>query len=302
MQYLPDLRNIAIFVQVLRLGSFTKAAKQLGFSTNAVSRRVMALEAEMGVKLLVRSTRSLSSTEEGRMLFSLAEKSVEEMMSARHALKTRLESVKGTVRIALPSILATARLLESIQVAQARYAGLGFQILISDGILEQIRESVDISIEPGPLSDTDRTATLLGGVAWRLAASRAYIERQGAPRTPLELAKHDCLTFAGKKRQVQWRLVNRNGKSTDIRLNSRFASNDSRFLREALLAGLGIGPISPGELEQGIRTGVLASVLPDYHFAEANDVYAVYTKNSNRIPRIRVGIELLSQCVNALVD
>jgi DNA-binding transcriptional LysR family regulator len=99
MQYLPDLRNIAIFVQVLRHGSFTKAAKQLGFSTNAVSRRVMDLEAELGVKLLVRSTRSLSGTEEGQMLFSLAEKSVEDIMSARHALKTRLESVKGTVRI-----------------------------------------------------------------------------------------------------------------------------------------------------------------------------------------------------------
>jgi DNA-binding transcriptional LysR family regulator len=302
MQYLPDLRSIALFVQVLRLGSFTKAAKQLGISTNAVSRKVMALEAELGVRLLVRSTRSLSGTEEGRMLFSLAEKSVEELMSARHALKTRLESVKGTVRIALPSILATSRFLESIQVAQDRYAGLDFQILISDGILEQIRESVDISIEPGPLRDTDRTATLLGGVAWRLAASRAYIERQGAPKTPAELAKHDCLAFVGKKRQVQWRLVNRNGKSTDIRLNSRFASNDSRFLREALLAGLGIGPIAPGELEQGVRAGILASVLPEYHFAEANDVYAVYAKNSNRIPRIRVGIELLSQCVKALVD
>jgi DNA-binding transcriptional LysR family regulator len=177
---------------------------------------------------------------------------------------------------------------------------LGFHILISDGILDQIRESVDISIEPGPLRDTDRTATLLGGVAWKLAASRAYIERLGAPKTPVELAKHDCLTFVGKKRQTHWRLMNRNGKPASIRVNSRFESNDSRFLKEALLGGLGIGPISPGELEQGLRTGVLSSVLPDYHFAEANDVFAVYAKNANRIPRIRVGIELLSQCISAL--
>lgn len=293
MIYLPNLENISTFVLVTKMGSFTGAAKTLGISTNATSRRVMELEAEMGVRLLFRTTRSLSITEEGQILLSLAEKSVNDLMAVRDFIHNRKENINGLVRVGVPSVMVSKRLLSKIDQTLLKYPGLNIQIMISDGILDQLREEVDLSIEPGPLSNTDRIARSLGALEWKLAASESYARKNGLPRSISDLENHYCLPFVGKRKQKKWALKASNGKITTVNIKRIFESNDSRVLRQAIYEGLGIGPLSQGELSLGLKSGVLRPVLPNYSFAEASEIFAVFHKGSNQIPRNRVVLELL---------
>ena len=293
MLYLPNLENISTFVLVAKMGSFTRAAKTLEISTNATSRRVMELEAEMGVRLLFRTTRSLSTTEEGRILLSLAEKSVNDLIAARDFVQHRKENIKGLVRVGVPSVMVSKSLLSAVNLTFTKYPGLNIQIMISDGILDQIREEVDLSIEPGPLSNTDRIARPLGELEWKLAASESYAQKNGLPKSISDLENHFCLPFVGKRKQKQWALKASNGKIASVHIKRVFESNDSRVLRQAIYEGLGIGPLSQGELSLGLKSGALRAVLPDYSFAEASEMFAVFHRGSDQIPRNRVVLELL---------
>lgn len=293
MIYLPDIENISTFVMVVKLGGFTKVAKSLGLSTNAISRRVKELESALGVRLLVRTTRSVALTEEGSELFRLAEKNIMELAAARAVVQSKKENVSGLVRIGLPSILATEALLGSVQKLSLQFPELKTQILVSDGILDQIRESVDISIEPGPLKSTSRIGKLIGKIEWKLAASVAYVERYGMPKTIRSLEKHNCLAFVGRAKQKTWTIKANNGKLSRARIQSVFESNDSRVLRQAVYGGIGIGPVANGELSKASRAGLLRPVLPDYSFADASEIYVLYHKGADKLPRNHVMLELL---------
>lgn len=295
MFYSPELDDVSTFVLVAKTGSFTKAAKNLGLSTNAVSRRVIALEASLGVRLLYRTTRSLSLTQEGFEFYGLAEKSISDLMAARELLRSKKDVVRGLVRVAMPSVLANRNLLLAFEKELRRYTDLQIRTMISDDDMGRLRESVDISIEPGPVGSTDRVARFLGRIEWKLAASPSYVNQFGIPKKVEDLEDHFCLPFVGKTKQKSWSLKTLHGEIRRVRIKSHFASNDSRTLRHAVYAGLGIGPLPPVELEESARSGLLLPILPAMCFAEASEVFAVFHRGADKFPRNRVVLDVIAK-------
>jgi len=295
---LSSLEALRAFAAVYETKGFTAAGRRLRLTTNAVSVRVQKLEEELGVRLFVRTTRSVSATEEGHHFYTRVARILAELEEAEEELRPRNAGLRGRVRIAVPGALATAPLLERLRELLHAHPQLSVQTRVSSLPIDLVSEAIDIGVVVGQLPESTFVGRLLGRVTWVLAATPSYLDQNGRPRTPTDLREHRCLRLLSNPPQDEWTLMDRRGREVVVPVRGGFEADDSRALGDATYSGLGIGVRPLGECSRAARDGRLEQVLPSYRF-QPLDVYGVIPKGRLRVPRIAACLEVLRE---ALLD
>nr|WP_315591712.1 LysR family transcriptional regulator [uncultured Cupriavidus sp.] len=288
-----DLNDLALFVQVVRAGSFSEAARRLHMPANTLSRRIDQLEGQLGTRLLHRSTRKLSLSTEGQTMFERYAPALDQILEIGR-LHGDAQAPSGSVRIA-----AMAGLFEILPITwltefYARFPQISIEFLLDDTPTDLIGERIDLAVRMGVETSSGFKVRRLGPSSMILAASPAYLKRRPAPRTLRELAAHDCLTISNRQGRSTWRLQGPRG-SQEVPINSRFAVNDMRVLAQACEAGLGIALLPQLMAEPVIDQGKLVHVLPTYRRTSPGlGLQLVYTSRPPLPPAVSAVADFLS--------
>ena len=260
-----DLNDVAMFVQVVRCGSFAEAARRLGVPPNTLSRRVQQLEARLGTRLLQRSTRKLTLTSAGQAFHERCAGAVDGLFEAGQDLMMGSQEPSGLVRVAAMADFFDFFPTEWVAEFLAAHPRVRIDFLLSDAKADLIAEQIDIAFRGGPLRDSGYVGRQLLGVrSDGMVASRSYIATRGIPRTLQELASHDCVTSAHPSGRTPWRLTGPDGVEEEVQVTGRFCANTAQALRKATLAGLGIALLPPSMAGLDVQAGLLVPVLPQY--------------------------------------
>ncbi|KKA09378.1 LysR family transcriptional regulator [Pseudomonas ogarae] len=260
-----DLNDVALFVQVVRSGSFAEAARRLGMPSNTVSRRVQQLEVQLESRLLQRSTRKLTLTHAGQGFYERCVDAVDGLMDAGQELMMGSEEPSGLVRIAAMADFFDFFPMEWVADFLAAHPRVQLDFVLSDARVDLIADRIDVAFRGGPLQDSGYVGRqLLKNDGDGMVASPAYIAARGAPLSLQDLAHHDGVSFAHPGGMAHWRFVGPDGIEEQVQIASRFHANTAQALRRATVAGLGIA-VLPGALSSlDLEAGRLVRVLPQY--------------------------------------
>src|SRR5450830_1575741 len=284
-----DLNDVAVFVHVVRAGSFAAAGRRLNIPSNTVSRRLQMLEEQLGVRLLHRSTRQLNLTAAGREFFERCAPGIEDIVQAGANLIDISNEAVGMLRVAAPADFFDNFSMEWIAEFMQRYPKVQLEFLLSDNTVDLIAEGIDLAFRAGQLPDSSLVARKLTDSHRGLLASPAYLDKHGMPASLEALAQHDCLAAANTAQSALWRLEGPSGVES-IRVVPRLCINTAQGLLRATRAGLGIALLPVMVAAEDLRRGSLVSILPQYQ----RDLSAMYAVYPNR--------RQLSLAVSALID
>ena len=271
-----DLNDVAIFVQVVRCGSFAEAARRLGVPPNTLSRRVQQLEAQLGTRLMQRSTRHLTLTSAGQVFLERCSGAVEGLMDAGEELQAVNQEPSGLVRVAAPADFFDFFAMEWLTEFLTAHPKVRVDFVLSDGRADLIADRIDVALRGGILEDSSLFARkVLDAGNDGLVASPAYVARQGVPDTLQDLAGHDCLVFGHPSGKATWRVTGPDGAQAEVQVAGRFSGNTAQALRKAALAGLGIALLPSTLTQRDLRAGLLVPVLPEYR-RQGHGVHMVY--------------------------
>ena len=260
-----DLNDIAMFVQVVRCGSFAEAGRRLGVPPNTVSRRIQQLEAQLDTRLMQRSTRMLTLTSAGQAFHERCAGAVDGLLEAGQELMTGSQEPSGLVRVAATADFFDFFPMEWVAEFLATHPRVRLDFVLSDAKADLIADQIDVAFRGGPLRDSGYVARqLLGALSDGMVASPAYIAARGAPGTLQDVANHDCVTSAHPSGRTTWRLTGPNGVEEEVQVAGRFTGNTALALRKATLAGLGIALLPPAMARIDLQAGLLVPVLPQY--------------------------------------
>lgn len=287
-----DLNDLAMFVQVVRAGSFSEAARRLHMPANTLSRRIDQFEGQLGTRLLHRSTRKLAPSAEGQALFERYAPALDQIFEIER-LHADVQAPSGSVRVTAMLGLFEIFRMEWLAEFYTRYPHIRIDFLLDDTPTDLIAERIDLALRMGIETGSGFKVRRLASNALILAASPAYLERRPAPRTLRELAEHDCLTISNRQGRNTWRLQGSRG-TQEVSINSRFAVNDMRVLAHACVAGLGIALLPQLITEPFIALGQLVRVLPSYRRASTElGLQLVYTSRPPVPPAVAVFADFL---------
>lgn len=282
------------FAAVVDAGSFTAAADQLGLSKSFVSKRISLLEAELGTRLLYRTTRKLSLSDEGSQFYNHCKLIITEAENARAEVMESQSSPQGKVRITLPQSLLISGVGKALLQFQHLYPGIELDIIASGRVEDLVKRSIDIALRVGHLQDSSLKSRRLTGCVFQVVASPSYIEKFGQPLHPRDLTNHNCLIYSDSKVGSRWPFYLASGESIAVNVHGNLASTDGHFIVKAALEGIGIG-FGPDFLyEKYIEAGELQLLIPNY-YCEQTEISALYPLNQNLSRRVRLLIDFLAE-------
>jgi len=269
-----DLNNIAVFVHTVRTGSFAAAGRRLGMPPNTVSRRVQQLEAQLGTRLLQRSTRKLSLTPSGRRVFDGCAGSIDEIDRTRMEVSDTGMEPRGTVRVAAPADFFAHFDMGDIAQFLLRHPLVRLDFVLSDTRTDLIAESIDVALRVGHLHDSSLVARRLGDSYQLLVASPAYLDRAGMPQAIEALEQHECIGAPAVGERTRWHLEGPDG-SHEVMVAGRFHANSSHSQLQAARAGLGIALLPFSAVAADLASTTLIHILPRYRHDQGG-AWAVY--------------------------
>src|SRR5690349_7019602 len=255
---MPDLNALIIFAHVVEANGFSKAARRLKMPTSTVSRRIAELEQELGVRLIERSTRSLHLTDVGAELLEHAQRSAEISEAIGNIASNHLSKVSGNLRLAAPPSISDSLLAPIVVAFQSSYPEVRIQVFITERIVDQIAEGVDLAFRVGELEDSSLVARKILTYRHQLVASPDYLQKHKPPQRPQDLLQRRLLAFSFWRPENTWNFVHANGKDMEsITFKPYLAINEYDGLATALLAGTGIGDLPPIVQPELLRSGRL---------------------------------------------
>ncbi|MDD2176242.1 LysR family transcriptional regulator [Acidovorax sp. D2M1] len=297
-----DLNDVAIFVQVVRCGSFAEASRRLGVPPNTLSRRVQQLEAQLGTRLMQRSTRHLTLTSAGQVFLERCSGAVEGLMDAGEELLAVNQEPSGLVRVAAPADFFDFFAMEWLTEFLEAHPKVRVDFVLSDGRADLIADRIDVALRGGMLEDSSLFARkVLDAGTDCLVASPAYIARRGVPATLQDLVGHDCLVFGHPSGKATWRVTGPEGAPAEVQVSGRFSGNTAQALRKAALAGLGIALLPSTLTQRDLRAGLLVPVLPQYH-RQGHGVHMVYPSRRYLPLAVSAFIELVISKMGAIQE
>lgn len=293
---IQNLDEIRTFIQIAESGSLTKAGKVLSIPTTAVSRQLAKLEERLGVSLATRTTRRFTLTDAGESLYESGLALIEHADAAVRALRPD-DPLDGVLRFVVPSLLAE-RIRAELFATMAEHPKLQVSMIVTDApadvIVRMIPErGIDAAVLVGPLAASSLIARKLHTIRSYLGTGSDYAATHALPKHPRELSNHECLCYIGERLEREWTLIDRQGRQAQVRVRGRLASTSSHELREALVAGLGIGLVS----ELDIDRDDVVQVLPRWRFPDFQ-LWLGYPENRRGSARIEVLEKLLRQSLS----
>ena len=288
---MQDLERMAIFARVVEDRSFSAAARNLNLSKSLVSKQVTQLEKSLGVRLLNRTTRALSVTDAGAVLYEHCSRIVEELEEARLAVGRLQAEPRGLLRISAPVAFGRLHVATALPEFLGAYPDLKIDMVTTDRFVDLAEEGYDLVIRIVDQPAPNLVARKLAPVTRRMVATPEYFARYGVPETPADLEKHNCLTYTYFNPQDPWRLRGPDG-DISVRTSGNLRLNDDDALSEAVMRGLGLALLPTFIIGEALQAGRLRSVLSEYIPLERH-IYAVYLANRHVSAKVRAFIDYL---------
>jgi DNA-binding transcriptional LysR family regulator len=286
-----QFRQISTFVDVVSKGSLSAAARAEGIAPAMIGRRLDALEARLGVKLLQRTTRKLALTNEGAAFLEDCQRILAELEEAESAVAERSARATGHLMISAPAGFGRQHVAPLLPSFLAEHRDVEATLNLNDRVVDLIGEGVDVAIRIASLSDSNLVSVKLADNERVLVATPGYLKRYGEPKTLADLSKHNCLAISSEGSQRGWTFRD-NGKIVTIKVSGNMGCNDGQVLHEWALAGKGLAWRSMWEVGSEIESGQLQTVLNQYA-APGNDIYAVFAQRRHLPLRIRTFVDFL---------
>lgn len=286
------LKQIETFVAVAIRGSLTAAAQAEGVAPAIIGRRMDALEARLGVKLLVRTTRRISLTHEGSAFLEDCQRLITDFNNAEASVSEGGVKASGHLRITGPAGFGRRHVAPLVPAFLAEHPDVSLSLNLSDRVVDIVNEGFDCAVRVGDLPDSSLVSVRLADNRRLCVATPAYLQRAGVPSHPSELARHACLTLSSDASQTRgWAFVI-DGSVSYLRPTARLDCSDGQVLHEWCLQGLGLAWRSTWEVQHDIAAGRLVSVL-DGFAAPPNGIYAVFPSARHLPLRVRLWIDFL---------
>jgi DNA-binding transcriptional LysR family regulator len=297
------LEGMNLLVEAVDGGSFSAAGRRLGLAPSSVARGIKTLEDELGVRLLNRTTRSLSLTEAGRLYDERARRILSEVEEARLSV-TQLEAdPRGTLRLNAPSAFGRAQIAPMLPAFLETYPELKIDLGLTDAFIDPVEEGVDLVIRVGELKDSSLIARKLAPNQRVICASPDYFRRHGRPTEPRDLCAHNCLIYKRGNDRVVWHLRDPAGATHDISVSGDFQTNNTEALRAVLLGGLGVAILPTWFIGHDVREGRLDIVYDDYTVSPTaldTNIYAVFPYNRHLSPKVRAFVDAMLKRFNPI--
>jgi DNA-binding transcriptional LysR family regulator len=291
---MDKFESIHAFTKVVTSGGFAAAARDMGLSRSAVNKLVIALENELGVQLLHRSTRVVRPTETGMAFYERCVEILATLEEAERSVTQLHEEPRGRLRVNAPMTFGTLHLAPALADFLVQYPDLEVQLTLNDRFIDPLEEGFDVTVR---IAEPQNAASLivhpLVPVRRLLCASPTYLERYGTPARPDDLRHHSCLHYGQLAVENQWKLVGPSGEHI-ITARGILCSNNGEVLRDAAARGLGITLLPMFIIEREIQEGILKIVLPDYSAPELC-IYAIYPVNRHLSTKIRLLVDFLRE-------
>ena len=286
------LKQIEAFVSAATRGSLSAAARVEGVTPAIIGRRLDALEARLGVKLLLRTTRKLTITFEGQAFLEDCQKTLNDLANAEAAVSLGSVRASGQLRVSAPSGFGRQHVAPLVGDFMLANPEVRVNLNLSDRLVDLVNENIDCAIRIGELTDSSLVSVRLGEMRRMVVASPAYLVAHGVPRQPADLATHECLSLG---QQRGWVFRNPDSDQVDtIKVGGSFECNDGAVLHEWALAGRGLAWRSLWEVGQDLKEGRLTSVLDAWQ-APPMGIYAVFPQRRHLPLRVRLFIDLLKE-------
>lgn len=287
-----DVKSVELFIRIATSGVMGGSGEEFGYSPATVTQRIQALEADLGATLFLRTTRSVTLTQDGEIFLSHAKSILSKIEDARQDLSGGETRVKGLLRVTASATFGhryiSPHIAEFIRLHPEAQIHLNF----TDSVIDIVDQGYDLSIRIGTLSASTLLARKLADNPRSLVASPQYIEKHGQPSGVKDLSKQNCI-FQGSTRQ--WGFKSDTGKTETITVTGNFDCNDGEAIRDALVDGLGIGLRSDWSILEELQDGRLIRLLPNYAIQPVWKIWAVRPPGPIMPARVRVFLEFLKQ-------
>ncbi len=288
---------LRVFIDVVRRGSFAAVARDRNVDPSSVSRSIASLEAELGVRLLQRTTRRLAPTEEGRLYFARMEPLLEEMERAREDISRASMEPKGTLRLTTTVSFGQICIVPLLAELRANLPKLKVELILTDSNLDLIAERIDLAVRLSPpLADTGLIGAKLVDTRYRVCASPAYIEREGPLDAPSDLSERACVLFAIPQFRSRWLFRNTSGDIEEVPVNGDILSTNAVSLRDCARAGIGPALLADWLIDEDLRDGRLIDIFPSLEVtatAFETAAWLLYPSRSFLPSKVRAVIDFL---------
>lgn len=292
---MDELASVRTFIDVIESGGFSAAARRNNATVSSIARRVKALEDELGVRLLNRTTRSNSMTEAGLQFYERARSIVSELEEAKRDASSYQTTAKGLLRVCLRT--STSRVIvPALPAFLEAHPGLVLDVMLSDERLDLVAHNIDVAVWLGHLEDSTMVAKRLMPSRRMVCASPSYLAKRGTPKTPQELAKHNCLVFQGSIYQNFWRFK-RESEQIDVGVSGSLRTSSSPVLVTSALMGLGIAVLQEYTVQSLLAEGSLQRLLPEYEVSPTEvdtAIYAVFPHARGLSRKTRAFVDFLT--------
>ncbi|MGO4483966.1 LysR family transcriptional regulator [Rhizobium pisi] len=285
------LTSLTVFGRVVECGGFSAAARRLNMSVTMVGNHVQSLEDRLGVRLLNRTTRKVSLTETGKYYYERSSQILAELEEADRTAGALSSTPRGTLKVYTSSAIVRF-LLPVVSEYMELYPAISLDFSVGERMVDMIEDGYDLVMRTVPPPDSSLVARKL--TPWRhmLVCSPAYLETNPNPKTPAEVADHNCLQYAYYPYGDEWRFEDGEGKQESIKIGGNVVSNSAEMLRFLTLNGRGIFLAPSFVVFDDIAEGRLVKMMPDYRPVELN-INAVYPNRSHLPTKVRLFIDLL---------
>jgi DNA-binding transcriptional LysR family regulator len=288
-----SLHQMTVFAKIVGTGSLSAAARELGVSTAVVSRKLGAVEARLGVRLLNRTTRRIALTDEGARYHEACLRILAEIEEADAEAAARRVEPQGVLKVAIPASFGHKHIAPLIPHFAERYPRVQLALSLSDRTVNVVDEGFDLAIRIAELQDSSLAARKLAPNRRVVCASPTYLRRHGTPDTPHDLVRHNCLTTT--EFHMNWDYKDPDGNPGSVRVSGRYACDNWEVLRDWAVAGLGVALKSTWDVRRELESGSLVPLLPGYTFGSDVAIYAVYPHRRYLPAKTRVFIDFLAE-------
>lgn len=294
------LDSLKLFLRIVEKGGLAAAGREVGLSPASVSERLAALENYFGVSLLVRTTRAISLTDEGRALVDGARRLLAEADELESRVRWGSERIAGPIRMTAPEDLGRRSILPVIDAFLAAHPAVTIDLNLTDGYVDLVGQGMDIAVRHGRLADSGLRAKSLGDNRRIVCAAPSYLAAAGAPAHPDDLSGHDCIVMRfGQNIDREWTFLVE-GKPYKVQVRGRRVANDGGLVRQWCKQGFGIALKSIRDIEEDLASGELVELLKDYS-AGTTALQIVYPQSAVQPRRVRMLIEAIATALDGAV-
>ena len=295
-----EIAELQLFVQIVKAGNLSAAARTLNSSPAAMSRGLSALESRLGVRLVTRTSRSFELTEEGQLFYNRCARIMTDISEAEAEASSKGAAVKGMLRIGAPMELGRHLIAPLITEFRREFPEVQVHLMLSDSGLDVIDEGLDVALRVGLPADSSVIARKILSAKRIVCASPAYFKKHGIPAKPSDLLQHDCIRLVRGRRLMDAWLFQDQGKRFEVTVNGTLSTTSGEVVHDWVRAGKGIALKAAWDLESDLAAGTIVQCLSEF-WCDEIDLFAICANRQHLSPRIRSFLDFVAKKVTSVV-